>query len=85
MCDQCRTEHGLVALEAIANGEEIPETPENADAEVIRRNVHLPFPVVAQVGDEDFVAIVTNAEGWKAISGFLEALGRPCDPDCDHG
>lgn len=83
MCDRCNKQ-GLVALEAIANGEEIPELPQDAEEDIVRMNVHMPFPLIAQISDDDVVAIATNRDGWRAITGFLEALGRPCGPECHH-
>lgn len=87
MCDKCEaqaTKQGLLALEAIANGEEPPPAPETGGEVSVTIPLHLPFPLVAQISDEGFAMVATTAAGYAAISRFLESIGRPCGPDCTH-
>lgn len=74
MCDRC-TAQGLAALEAIANGEEIPNVPHTPEMETA--DFSLPFPVYVQVSDEGYAMIATTEAGWTAIQGFLESIGKP--------
>ncbi|MFG3718231.1 hypothetical protein ACGF8D_10580 [Streptomyces massasporeus] len=79
MCSNCKAkvQHGLTALEAIANGEDIPaaehaELPDGAQ----------PIPmVVADFGEK--VGIVTTREGWVALQVLMSMLGGmiPLDGD----
>jgi hypothetical protein len=84
MCDRC-TEQGLKALEAIANGEEIPEPPEPtglvgvaAQAAGLKQHeprFELPFPVIAFETDNGNVGILTDQAGWTFFKNVLEKLG----------
>lgn len=84
MCERCN-QQGLVALEAIANGEEIPPPPEDSQIEgaVELAPYCLPFPVMITITEGGAVGIITNEAGGEAIRSFLETLGRPVD-DCGH-
>ncbi|WP_327719904.1 hypothetical protein OG381_34515 [Streptomyces sp. NBC_00490] len=77
MCDDCNR-RGLAALEAIANGEDIPEFSDGSP-EVELAKFSLPFPLMVQITDTGMAAIVTSELGWKAIRGFLESIGRAVD------
>lgn len=70
MCDKCveklaQTRAGVEALEALANGEEVPE------GERLPNMVPL---MVMDMGDK--VGIVTSPEGWKAIQLLLSVAGN---------
>ncbi|NJP50106.1 hypothetical protein HCJ93_08475 [Streptomyces sp. SBST2-5] len=80
MCDKCEVQHGVAALEALANGEDIPEAPES-DVEVQKVPVCLPFPVMITVSDTGFAGIITNDLGASVIQGFLKSIGHHPD-DC---
>lgn len=84
MCDACdgRVKHGLSALEALANGEDVPETPEItglADAAAMLKQhkptFALPFPVIAFETDNGNVGILTDSDGWAFFKRVLETLG----------
>lgn len=90
MCNNCN-QQALAALEAIANGEEIPEAPaaplpfqlpegvELEGALIHRPNFDLPFPVIAFETSNGNVGILTNQDGWKFVKGALVMLG-----ECGH-
>lgn len=80
MCDNCNR-RGLAALEAIANGEEVPEEPEQETVETI--DICLPFPVIITVSESGAVGIITNQQGGNAIRSYLETIGRR-PGDCGH-
>lgn len=72
MCDKCvetlaeaQTRASVEALEALANGEEVPE------GERLPNMVPL---MVMDMGDK--VGIVTSPEGWKAIQLLLSVAGN---------
>lgn len=83
MCDNCNR-RGLAALEAIANGEEIPEPPAGplpfelppgAEAAVVHRPTFpLPFPLFAFETDSGNVGVLTNQDGWAFIKAAIERL-----------
>lgn len=81
MCENCNAgvKSGLAALEAIANGEEVPETDtgqvEIVDGKVHRPTFDLPFPVIAIETDLGNVGIMTSPEGWDFFKKILEMLG----------
>lgn len=81
MCDNC-TKRGLVALEAIANGEEIPEPPDE-EAEITQIPVCLPFPVMVAITQNGNVGIITTDDGWSAIQNFLKSIGHH-PGECGH-
>lgn len=64
MCDRCNGA-SIDALEALANGEEVPETPAGV--------VAVPL-MTAQIGPDAFV-FATNREGHELISRVLRATG----------
>lgn len=85
MCDACdgRVKHGLSALEALANGEDVPEAPEiNGVADLARTLTEhkptfaLPFPVIAFETDSGNVGILTDEAGWDFFKKALEQLGK---------
>lgn len=80
MCDNCN-QYGLAALEALANGEEIPERQEVEAVEVV--NLCLPFPVMITITDNGVVGIITNREGGDAIRNYLQSIGHP-PGQCGH-
>lgn len=84
MCSNCNSSvtHGVAALEALANGEEIPPVPE-PEVETETVPVCLPFPVVMTVTDAGFVGIMTSPEGGDVIKAFLKSIGHHPD-DCDR-
>ncbi|MDQ0753027.1 hypothetical protein QF034_007258 [Streptomyces africanus] len=79
MCSNCKAQvdHGVAALEALANGEAIPETENAALPDGAQ-----PIPmVVADFGDK--VGIVTSKEGWIALKVLMSMIGGiiPLDGD----
>ncbi|MFF6988381.1 hypothetical protein [Streptomyces sp. NPDC010273] len=83
MCESCN-QQALVALEAIANGEEIPPPPAAPQTEdVVLAPYCLPFPVMITITENGAVGIITNQQGGDAIRCYLESLGTPED-ECGH-
>ena len=74
MCDRCEARMGqsLTALEALANGEELPgreALPEGAT----------PVPMlVIEMGPK--IGIITSREGWEALKALLSGI-IPLDGD----
>lgn len=70
MCDKCfdlvsqvRAEQGVGALEALANGEQVPEPEFEA------------IPLLAmEMGDK--VGLITSREGWEAIKKMMAVFGN---------
>lgn len=72
MCSNCKAQvdRGVQALEAIANGEEVPALPEPIGLP----EGAMPIPmIVAEMGDR--IGIVTTREGWGAIKAMMAILG----------
>lgn len=67
MCEACRVEHGVTALEALANGEDVPEP-----ADVPMGATPVPM-IVAEFGDK--IGIVTTREGWGALKAMMALVG----------
>lgn len=80
MCDRCSqlAAPTINALEALANGEPIPEVP---DAPNTMGVASVPL-MIGQFSDDRY-AFVTNAEGYELISRILRATGLmvPMDDD----
>jgi hypothetical protein len=84
MCENCEAaevKHGVSALEALANGEEIPEPEPQEEVQVM--DVCLPFPVMITITDNGTTGIITNREGGEAIRAYLMGIGRP-PGQCGH-
>lgn len=70
MCDKCRVDQGLTALEAMANGEDVSEMPQ---PEGLPEGA-TPIPmIVAEMGDK--VGIVTTRDGWIALKTLMSLMG----------
>lgn len=85
MCDYCGSDdvkRGMSALEALANGEEIPE-PQAEVNEVQVMDICLPFPVMITITESGMTGIITNREGGEAIRDWLTSIGRP-PGQCGH-
>lgn len=78
MCDACdaRVKHGVSALEALANGEEVPDNVVTQAVRQHRPTFELPFPVIAFETESGSVGILTDQEGWTFFKGVLETLGQ---------